>query len=158
MIYWGIRGKNGLKQDMFRFLGKKQRSPAACPGHVVYKKRKEESHPCRCQGLVLSRDYFSCLRKRTRSFPKLTLWRNREFLRIHGPVSRGFESWSKGVTWIEATNSLLGMGRSILRDKEVQKPPERVLVCLHSHRNWQSSEWDCLSTLSQQEQKVKKFT
>lgn len=108
--------------------------------------------------LAVSRDYFSCLRKRTKSFPKLTLWRSREFLRVHGPVSRGFESWSEGVTWIVTANSLLGRGRAILKDKEVLKPPEGVLFCLLSHSNCQSSEWDCLSMLSKQEQKVKKFT
>lgn len=119
-------GNNGLKQDMFRYLGKKQRSPAACPGHVVYNVGDRD---------WCFLDYFSCLRKRTRSFPKLTLWRNREFVRVHGPVSRGFESWSEGVTWIVTANSLLGMGRAILRDKEVQKPPEGVLFCLPSHSN-----------------------
>lgn len=86
----GIWGKNGLKQGVFRHLKRKQRSPVACAGHVVCKKRKEEGHPCECQGPVFSWHYFGCLWKRTRYFSELTVQGSKEFLRVNGPKSRGF--------------------------------------------------------------------
>lgn len=56
-------------------------------------------------------------------------------MRLSGPESRGFRSWSASVMRLLTTSSLLGRERDVLRDQEVQKPPEGVLFCLLNPMN-----------------------
>lgn len=65
----------------------------------------------------------------------LTLWGSRELLKVSGLRSGDLGSWSETLTCLLTSNFLLGWRRVILRDKEVQKPPEGAGSCSASSIN-----------------------